>query len=145
MLDCISQVTETKDKFRGLPAGARSVEVADGRTTNYFLTTFGRATRETICSREEVGPTLSQALHLLNGDTIEQKITQGGVIPKLLKLNKTPIEIAQELFLRCYGREPTGEELLKLEPHWGVTEQQPAVFHDIFWALLNGKEFMFNH
>jgi hypothetical protein len=145
MLDCISQVTETKDKFRGLPAGARSVEVADGKTTNYFLTTFGRATRETICSREEVGPTLSQALHLLNGETIEQKISQGGVIPKLIKLNKTPIEITQELFLRCYGREPTDEEMLKLEPHWGVTEQQPAVFHDIFWALLNGKEFMFNH
>ena len=59
MLDCISQVTETKDKFRGLPAGARAVEVADGKTTNYFLTTFGRKDRENICSREEVGPTLS--------------------------------------------------------------------------------------
>src|SRR4029434_6988307 len=46
MLDCITQDTETKDKLRGLPAGARSVEIADGRTTNYFLTTFGRATRE---------------------------------------------------------------------------------------------------
>src|SRR6185503_1236299 len=79
LLDCITQVTDTKDKFRGLPAGARSVEIADGKTTNYFLTTFGRATRETICSREEVGPTLSQALHLLNGDTTEKKINDGGL------------------------------------------------------------------
>lgn len=145
LLDCISQVTEAPERFRGLPIGARAVEIPDGRTANYFLTTFGRTTRETICSREEVGPTLSQALHLLNGATIEQKINQGGVIKKLIGMNKTPVEIVQELYLRCFGRQPTAEEMLKLEPHWGVTEQQPAVFHDVFWAMLNAKEFMFNH
>jgi hypothetical protein len=145
MLDCITQVTETKDKYKGLPTGARAVEIADGKTSNYFLTTFGRATREVICSREEVGPTLSQALHLLNGNTIDDKIQQGGVVKKLISLNKTPREIAQELYVRCFGRQPTEEELIKLEPHWGVTEQQPAVFSDVFWALLNAKEFMFNH
>ena len=64
--DCISQVTETKDKFRGLPLGARAVQIADGATSDYFLTTFGRSPRETVCAcdvRSE--PTLSQALHLL--------------------------------------------------------------------------------
>ena len=62
------------------------------------------------------------------------------------KPKKTPREIVQELYLRCFGRKPTAEEnSLKLEPHWGVTEEQPAVFDDVFWALLNAKEFMFNH
>jgi hypothetical protein len=145
LLDCITEVTDTKDKYRGLPTGARAVEIADGRTSNYFLTTFGRKDRETICSREEVGPTLSQALHLINGDTVEQKIAQGGVIKKLMSSNKTPAEIVSELYLRCFGREPTPEELVKIEPYWGVTEEQPAVFNDVFWALLNAKEFMFNH
>ena len=145
MLDCISEVTETKDKYRGLPAGARAVEIADGKTSNYFLTTFGRRDRETICSREEVGPTLSQALHLINGDTVEKKITEGGVIKKLMSSNRTPAEIVEELYLRCYGREPSAEELNKLENYWGVSEEQPAVFTDVFWALLNAKEFMFNH
>jgi hypothetical protein len=145
MLDCISQVTETKDKYKGLPAGARAVEIADGKTTSYFLTTFGRRDREVVCSREEVGPTLSQALHLLNGTTIEGKITQGGVIPKLMKLNMTPREIASELYLRTFNRFPTDDELSKLQDFWGVTEEQPKVYSDIFWALLNAKEFMFNH
>ncbi len=145
MLDCINQVTDTKDKFRGLPAGARSVQVADGLTTNYFLTTFGRATRENICSREEVGPTLSQALHMINGTTVEDKISQGGVIKKLMDSKKPPRDLVTELYLRAFGRFPTEAELGKLEAHWGVTEQQPAVFHDVFWALLNAKEFMFNH
>jgi hypothetical protein len=145
MLDCITQVTETKDKFRGLPLGARAVEVADGKTSNYFLTTFGRADREVICSREQVGPTLSQALHMLNGETVESKIANGGVVQKLIKANMTPREIATELYLRTFSRMPTEAELRKLEEHWGVTEEQPKVYTDIFWALMNAKEFMFNH
>lgn len=145
MLDCINQVTETKDRFKGLPLGARAVEIADGKTTNYFLTTFGRRDRETICAREEVGPTLSQALHLLNGETVDAKIAEGGVVKKLLAANMGPRAIATDLFLRCFGRMPTDDELNKLETHWGVSEEQPKVFHDIFWGLLNAKEFMFNH
>ena len=145
MLDCINQVAETNDKYRGLPIGARAVEVADGKTSNYFLTTFGRKDREGICSREEVGPTLSQALHLINGDNVEGKIAQGGVVKKLMSANKTSREIVQELYLRTFGRQPTEAELIKLEPHLGVTEEQPKVYGDIFWALLNAKEFMFNH
>jgi hypothetical protein len=145
LLDTITQVTETKDKYRGLPMGARAVEIADGKTTNYFLTTFGRADRETICSREEVGPTLSQALHLLNGDTIEGKIAAGGVIRRLTAADLGPREVVEDLYLRTFSRRPTEEELLKLEPHWGVTEERPKVYHDVFWALLNAKEFMFNH
>ena len=62
LLDAISQVTETKNKFRGLPLGARAVQIADGNTSNYFLKTFGRASRETVCSCEvKMEPNLSQA------------------------------------------------------------------------------------
>ncbi len=43
LLDCISEVTSTKDKFRGLPEGARAVQIADGTTSTYFLTAFGRS------------------------------------------------------------------------------------------------------
>ena len=83
LLDTISGVTETKDKFQGLPVGARAVQIADGRSSTYFLTTFGRATRETPCSCEvKMEPTLSQALHLLNGDTVNAKIKQGGADPQ---------------------------------------------------------------
>ena len=50
LLDTLAQVTETPNKFRGLPLGARAVQIADGNTSTYFLTTFGRATRQTVCS-----------------------------------------------------------------------------------------------
>ena len=55
-------MTETKNKFQGLPLGARAVQIADGGVSTYFLTTFGRATRETVCSCEvKLEPTLSQS------------------------------------------------------------------------------------
>ena len=69
----------------------------------------------------------------------------GGVVAKLMKANMTPREVAAELYLRCFGRAPTEQELVKLQEHWGVTEEQPKVYADIFWALMNAKEFMFNH
>ncbi|MFM7562833.1 MAG: DUF1553 domain-containing protein, partial [Planctomycetota bacterium] len=81
LLDVISQITETQNKFRGLPVGARAVQIADGNTSTYFLNTFGRASRETVCSCEvKAEPNLSQALHLLNGDTVHQRMQQGQVI-----------------------------------------------------------------
>jgi hypothetical protein len=64
LLDCVNEVAGTQEKFKGLPKGARAVQIADGNETSYFLTTFGRATRESVCTCEvKVEPNLSQALH----------------------------------------------------------------------------------
>ena len=145
LLDCISQVTATPNKFKGLPLGARAVQIADGNTTNYFLTTFGRATRATVCSCEvKMEPNLSQALHLLNGDTTQQRIRQGKVVENLLKQNKPPREIIRTLYLATLSREPQDMEMEKLLA--SVPEKAPReALEDIFWALLNSKEFIFNH
>jgi hypothetical protein len=146
LLDIISAVTETKDKFQGLPAGARAVQIADGGSSTYFLTTFGRATRETVCSCEvKMEPTLSQALHLLNGDTTNAKIQQGGVVGKLLANKKFPEERVVDLYLRCLARMPTKPEIEKLLPTLAPGSNQQQAYEDIFWALLNSREMLFNH
>ncbi len=146
LLDALNGVTETGEKFRGLPQGARAVEIADGRTSTYFLTTFGRATRETPCSCEvKMEPNLSQALHLLNGDAVNSKVVNGGVVKKLLKQGKQPKEIIEELYLRAFGRLPTATEMTKLQNFFVEGKDQSVVLNDIFWSLLNAKEFVFNH
>ncbi len=147
LLDCISTATDTKDKFQGLPLGARAVQIADGNTSSYFLTTFGRATRATVCSCEvKVEPNLSQALHLLNGDTINGKVQQGGVVPRLLKAGKSSHEVLDELVIRCFSRKPTEQEYAALDAALAEKDAKPdQVLQDYFWALLNAPEFLFNH
>jgi hypothetical protein len=145
-LDCITQVTETRNKFPGLPLGARAVQIADGGTSNYFLTTFGRATRETVCSCEvRLEPTLSQSLHLMNGDTTTQRIQSGDLIGKRLAAKKTPAEIIEELYIRCLSRKPLAQERSKLDAALAALPDKKKALEDIFWALLNSREFMFNH
>ncbi|MCH2365444.1 MAG: DUF1549 and DUF1553 domain-containing protein, partial [Planctomycetes bacterium] len=146
LLDCITQVTNTSNKFRGLPKGARAVQIADGSTTNYFLQAFGRAKRETVCSCEvQMEPNLSQALHLINGDTVEQKIRQGGLIKARLDEKKTPDEIIEELYLRCFSRRPVEKELASLKSIQAAAPNQKEFLDDLFWSLLNSREFLFNH
>jgi hypothetical protein len=146
LLDCINQVTATQNRFTGLPRGGRAVQIPDGATSGYFLTTFGRASRETVCSCEvKVDPNLSQALHLLNGTTIEGKIKEGGEVRALLKAGKNREEVLDELYLRTLGRPPTESEKTKLVGFFNDPKNDEQVLSDMFWALLNAKEFVFNH
>ncbi len=145
LLDVITQVTQTKNKFKGLPLGARAVQIADGNVGNYFLTTFGRATRETVCSCEvKMEPSLSQALHLINGDIVQSRIQSGGLTGELLK-EHPPAEVLRQLYLRTLCRPPSDDEQAAI---LGQLEKEPdkkAVMDDVFWALLNSKEFIFTH
>ena len=146
LLDALSTVTGSAEKLRGLPQGSRAIEIADGRTSTYFLTTFGRATRETPCSCEvKMEPNLSQALHLLNGDAVNAKVLNGGLVKKLLKDGKSPADIIEELYLRALGRLPTATETTKLQAFFTEGKKHDVVLNDLFWSLLNAKEFVFNH
>jgi hypothetical protein len=146
LLDVITQITQTKNKFAGLPRGARAVQIADGNTSNYFLTTFGRAKRETVCSCEvRMDPNLSQALHLLNGDTVHKRIIDGKLIETWLKENKTHDEILDQLYYRCLARKPNDRERQQLTAEIAANENKQQALEDVFWAILNSREFVFNH
>jgi len=146
LLDAITQVTDTKNKFQGLPLGARAVQISNGNTSTYFLTAFGRAKRETVCSCEvKIEPNLSQALHLLNGDTTNSKIQQGKLVETRLKEEKAPRDIITELYVRCLSRKPTDQELASLEEVVNNEQDKRKALEDIFWAVLNSREFVFNH
>ncbi|HBE95972.1 MAG TPA: cell surface protein, partial [Verrucomicrobiales bacterium] len=145
----LAQVTDTPNKFRGLPLGSRAVNIADGNTSTYFLTTFGRATRKTVCSCEvKMEPNLSQALHLLNGDAVNNRIQRGQVVQNLQKEVKKPEEVIKSLYLRTVSRPPTDVESSRLNNVLSEAKEPAEVtqfLEDVFWALLNSKEYLFNH
>ena len=100
-----------------------------------------------MCSCEvKMEPNLSQALHLINGDTVNNKIRTGGLIPVLIGEQKmTPAQVITELYLRCFSRKPTEVELTKLVAIASEDETPHQALEDIFWSLLNSREFLFNH
>lgn len=115
LLDTISRVTGTEDRFPLSPAGTRAVQIHTGEVSTYFLTTFGRAPRETACSCEvNREANLSQALHLVNGDTITQKIAQGKLLTALVAEKKSPEKVIEEMYVRTLCRKPTADEVKKL-------------------------------
>ena len=143
----MAYATGKTEKLPGLPVGARAVQIADGRASNYFLTTFGRAKRESVCGCEaKTEPTLSQALHMLNGATVHQRIDQGGFVNKWLREKKATTEVIDEIYLRSLSRLPSNEERERLAAN--LPTEQPALeeaLEDVFWAVLNSREFLFNH
>ena len=146
LLDMITAVTGTRNKFAGLPLGARAVQIADGNTSTYFLSTFGRASRATVCSCEvKMEPNLSQALHLLNGETVQQKIQQGNLIKQWMDGGKTPEQIIDLMYISALTRRPTDKEKAGILELLQAEKDPKAALEDTFWAILNSREFVFNH
>ena len=112
LLDAVCRVTEQPEKFPGLPAGYRAIQLPDTKVANYFLDVFGRPPRQITCDCERAQePNMAQALHLINGAGVNQKISaNGGFVDKLLKTNKKDPEIVEEMYLTCFGRFPTKQE-----------------------------------
>ena len=76
ILDAISQVTGVPEKFAGYPLGTRALQLPDTRVPSYFLDIFGRPERKVTSAAERMqDPTLTQALHVINGDTLQTKLT----------------------------------------------------------------------
>lgn len=115
LLDTITRITGTEDRFSQSPPGTRAVQIHTGEISTYFLTTFGRAPRETACSCEvNREANLSQALHLVNGDTVTLKIGQSKLLAGLVADKKPPEEVVEELYVRTLCRKPTTAEKKKL-------------------------------
>jgi hypothetical protein len=146
LLDCLNQVTETSEDLPGLPEGGRAVQIPDGSVPHYFLTTFGRASRQTPCTCEvKTAPTLSQALHLINGESTSGKISEGAVVERLLAENSNSLRAAEQLYERCLTRLPTPAESAAIQARLAASDDVARDLADLFWALLNSNEFLFNH
>ena len=145
LLDAINTATDTTTKFQNLPAGTRAIELPDTNYPNYFLKTFGKPRRTSVCECERApDENLAQALHTLNGDTINAKIDdQNGRLGKLLAAEKSDDEIINALFVATWSRSPTEEELVVCKGIVGEAAERKEGLGDVLWALINAKEFIY--
>ncbi|HLY08110.1 MAG TPA: DUF1553 domain-containing protein [Planctomycetota bacterium] len=147
LLDAISQVTGVPDTFAGYPVGLRATQLPDPGVESHFLKLFGQSDRVTACACERSGEvTLPQLLHLQNGASVVEKIRNPeGRLASLLKDEPDAQKLAQSLFLSVLGRRPREAEGAIVARLLADGSDRGEVIRDLFWALLNSKEFVFNH
>jgi hypothetical protein len=146
MLDALSQSTAVAETFNGHPQGVRAIQLPGPQIDSYFLTTFGRSDRVTACACERNGDvTLSQLLHLQNSENLQNKVSSGeGRLAKLLAEITDDDRLIDELYLNTFSRLPRDDEKASVKAAFQNADRK-EVAADLFWALLNAKEFAFNH
>jgi hypothetical protein len=146
LADAIDEVTGVREKYVGLPLGTRAIQLPDTRVRSFLLDVFGRPPRQITCECERTSqPNLAQALHLLNGDTLNRKIeAPTGRVANLLKDKQKPEWMVDELYLTALGRLPTQRERgLALQGFREAGTPREGA-QDLLWVLVNRREFQFN-
>jgi hypothetical protein len=146
MADALAQATDVPNTYGTL--GARpAIRIFDPATPSAILDTFGRCSRSANCATVQTPPlSLKQSLLVIGSGTIEDKVTSlSGYLASALKLELEPEALVENLYLRTVCRTPTAEELSR----WGAELKQAKSLgeaaEDLFWSLLNSREFAFNH
>lgn len=159
LLDTMSQVTGVPTAFGGYPAGTRALQLPDVRVQSQFLSVFGRPER-IICDAAERSqdPSISQALHVINGDTLNKKLSDpNGYVNLFLKIGLSDSRILEQLTMSAFARYPTDGEKKTILAALGEQRATPTAtaeaarevrkqaLEDMAWSLLTSKEFLFIH
>ena len=154
ILDAISQATGVGEDFTGYP-GRRALQLPDAAVDSYFLTAFGRPPRLTAADSErQQEPSITQALHVINGETINRKLTAGrGLVHELAAANAPNRAAIERLYLAALSRLPSEDEVraisAALDASAPAGSSDPAArrkaLEDLAWAILTGREFLFTH
>ena len=159
LLDSIDDVAGSSTGFPDLPAGTRAIALPDNsfNRNSQFLRVFGRPENESVCECERVSSSsLAQSLHLMNSGEIRGKISQADGQARQSADSMAPLpERVADLYMLAFCRRPTAEEeqiaieyLMSQAPATAenVTPVPPvAAWEDLIWAIINTREFMFNH
>ncbi|QDU21147.1 DUF1553 domain-containing protein [Urbifossiella limnaea] len=166
ILDAYSDVTGVPTAFNQLksaagdsttpttsyPLGTRAMQLPDSLAVSRFLEAFGRPERVATCSCERTADaSVGQALHLNNGQTLNEKLRSGtSVVARWVDAKLSDREVVDRLYLAALSRAPTAEERDRFVGILAEAgRESPAArreaLEDFAWAVLTGREFLFNH
>jgi hypothetical protein len=153
-IDSVVAVTGMNRNFNGFPEGTRAIDyyprssgdVVGPNFGDEVFKCLGRSPRGSVSSGEtKTAPTISQALHLSVGDTVQPRLGCNGLLTAFVKDKTPPAAAIEELFIRCLARKPTPEELTGFQELIPAPPANTQAYEDLVWALLNSTEFMFSY
>ena len=147
MLDAICHVTGVPESYVGMPVGTRAVDLVDPPKGHRFLEIFGQPPRELACECERSSDSnLNQALQLINGPVVHNKVrSEDGHVHNWVKSGKSNEAIIDRVYLAALSRRPKAEEVKTSLQHIAASSDRTAALEDIVWAIINSKEFLFQH
>ena len=156
LLDAITDVTGVAEIFRTqggkIPAnsplreGTRAVQLEESDIYNApFLDLYGRPNRASVPERR-VTLNLGQALHMLAGDTYNDKLwKEGGRIYELHQSGASDNTILDKLYLAALTRYPSKQERSDLKKLMTSSASREQALRNLQWAILTSREFAENH
>lgn len=150
LLDSMDTLTGATTSFADLPAGTRAVALPDNsyNASSAFLKVFGRPEGASVCECERVqASSLAQSLHLMNSADVKGKVAAGGGRAERLTREAATEEVGiREIYIAAFSREPTDEEMSIAKEYLSDEERSKRHgYEDLIWAILNTKEFLYNH
>jgi len=160
--DAISSVTAVPSEFNKIvflggdkndtkfyPKGTKAIQLFDSSVESNFLKTFGRNQRRITCECERSDePSIIQALHLSNGETLNNKLSEkGGIVDQLIEqFPQDNRALVQAAYLRTLCRAPTANEAQAISAELDQSpEQRHVAIEDLLWSLMTSREFLFNY
>jgi hypothetical protein len=89
---------------------------------------------------------LSQALQMINGPVVHNKLrSDKGRMARMIAEKKSDEVIITSLYLAALARKPADAEMAAATKHIGNSKDRRLALEDVGWAVLNSKEFLFQH
>jgi len=148
ILDAICQVTGIPESYKNVPPGTRATQLPTPEGSPAFLRVFGKPKRETSCDCErQTGSNLTQFLLLANGSLVNDKVTHAKNRFRIqIEKGWTDEQIVEDVYLAAYSRRPTEEEKKTAREYINkLAKNRQEAHEDVQWAILNSKEFLFQH
>ena len=123
-----------------MPQGA-GMRYADRSPRRLVLDLFGY---DPSTPREEAAGDVPQALFLMNGPMVQERLDAAGDGPlaAIVAEAGSPEEVVERLYLLTLSRRPTAEEARFCADHVGDARGRDEAYEDLLWALLNSTEFV---
>jgi hypothetical protein len=134
------------------PPGTRALQLPDTQLISLFLDAFGRPERGQTCSCErQQEASVTQALHLNNGQTLNDKLrSPKSRVAEWAAQKVSDAEAIRRIFALALCRPPTSAEEARLGKLMADAARDPQatrrdVLEDLYWSVLTSREFLFNH